>query len=64
MGELTGAVRKCNHCDKRRLTVELCDDTYAQIDYHGVESLQEIDQAVYEGMSICSECYTKEGGII
>lgn len=64
MAELSEKASVCKHCGKRKLTVELDEDTYNEIDFHGVESLQDVDQAVYEGMSICGECYSKEGGII
>ena len=64
MAELSGTIAVCHHCNKRRLTVELCEETYEQIDYYGVESLPEVDQAVYEGISICKQCYEKEGGFI
>ena len=53
----------CDHCKQRCVTVKLDENIHNQIDLHGVESLQEVDQAVYEGLLICTECYEKEGGI-
>lgn len=54
----------CHHCKQRCIAVKLNSDTVENIDFYGVECLQDIDQAVYEGMSICNTCYEKEGGII
>ena len=63
MGDLNGKMGTCHHCKERHQLVELSEDTHEQINYYGVESLQEVDQALYEGIPLCSECYEKEGGI-
>lgn len=53
----------CNHCKEECEPVELDDDRYMDIDFHGVECLPEVDQFLYEGGTLCTKCYEKEGGI-
>lgn len=55
--------KTCHHCKNECIPIELDEDTYEQIDYHGVESLQEVQQAIYEGIVLCETCFNKEGGI-
>lgn len=54
---------KCEHCGKECSPVELNRETLDQVDMCGVESLMEVDQAVYEGVNLCEECYYKEMGL-
>jgi hypothetical protein len=54
----------CHHCKRMCTPVELDEATYGDIDTHGVQCLQEVDQFLYEGGTLCLECYRKEGGII
>lgn len=54
---------KCEHCGKECSPVQLDDETYQQADAFGMESLTEIEQALVDGLTICEECYHKEGGI-
>ena len=53
----------CHHCKQQCKAVQLDEETFTQIDMCGVESLQEVDQAVYEGISLCEDCYYKEKGL-
>ena len=54
----------CHHCNQKCVAIKLSNNTIVEIDFYGVECLQDVDQAIYEGMSICPACYEKEGGII
>jgi hypothetical protein len=56
-------LKECKHCKCQCIPIELDDDTHDQINYHGVESLQEVQQAIYEGILLCETCFNKEGGI-
>ena len=53
----------CKHCKQQCKPVELSEETLQNVDYHGVACLTDVEQAIYEGMHICIECYEKEGGI-
>ena len=54
----------CHHCRRMCTPVEMDDEMYVGIDQHGVESVPEVVQFLYEGGTLCEECYSKEGGII
>jgi hypothetical protein len=56
-------VYNCHHCKQQCKPVELGEEKLQDVDYHGVACLTDVEQAIYEGMRICIECYEKEGGI-
>jgi len=49
---------RCSICKKYvNELYKIDEDTLEQIDFYGVPSLTELQQAVYEGMNICVDCY-------
>lgn len=60
MGELKTI---CLHCKEECEPVELEEETLAQIDMLGPESLPEVQQAIWEGFNFCESCYYKEMGL-
>lgn len=47
----------CSICHNSTDLYKLDENTLDQIDFYGVESLNELQQAIYEGLSICKNCY-------
>lgn len=50
----------CSTCRKSLTTEDiykLDEDTLDQIDFYGVESIPELQQAIYQGMKLCIDCY-------
>ena len=57
IGVVPKYIELCSICHNSTDLYILDKETLDQIDFYGVESLNELQQAIYEGLSICKDCY-------